>query len=725
MNLNIIWKMHQPNCWHPRQNRMVLPWTRLHALRSWMPLLRLALEPGALPFTIAISPDALQYLERCTTEGQRDYLLELQSKPAEALRDPEIAELLGFAFEASSAKLAAPYPRYAALFARWQAMRGNLPRLKATLCVEDLQDLQTLAPLAWLHPELKAQAGDRIEERACAGDSMRHEDAVALADFQVTVLRDFLSVLQEACRARRVEYLGGALHQAILPLLADAAPGFVYAEDARAHIVRGPRVHYQHFALWPPILHLAEGGFSPDTASLMAQSCLEWAVASSRVLEKSLGRPATAPELAACWHYRKRGLRFVHTSLSDRFRLVYPRLSANAAFQDFAHQVEDFRAAIHAANREDTPEPEESLSSLLVEVDASLDETADLDDTLRLWRMLLHQFPQQHKFGCTRLDTQFTSAGKWNLSSVAPYTGRAAGFRRWLEDAHPLYWRLLRHARRQFQNVRAWKTLSAETLNSARESLLILESKDWADCMETGLDSWTRRRMEELLRAHFEAVWRLLEVERPSDFSESFLPCETRVTSIGPSGHISPGLDGKRSSYTSWSGSGYFRAREEGTCGGDPWRQISELHYGADETYVYLRVALPLSAQEMLSQFDLQGVFHAVEGEHTVSWFQVRCVDGRTDLSTRLAVPPAPRAEEQPESVVDELVDLRIPLSALGVRMGEVLRLQVSLWERGNAVAAAPPLGWEEFVLEDPLEQRGFLAGAEQQPDYWDPAVIR
>jgi hypothetical protein len=148
------------------------------------------------------------------------------------------------------------------------------------------------------------------------------------------------------------------------------------------------------------------------------------------------------------------------------------------------------------------------------------------------------------------------------------------------------------------------------------------------------------------------------------------------------------------------------------------------LHYGADETYVYLRVALPLPANEMLSQFDLQGVFHAAEGEHTVSWFQVKLVEGVTQLTTRLAVPPMPRDEEQPESAVEELVDLRIPLSALGVRMGEVLRLQVSLWERGNAVAAAPPLGWEEFLLEHPLERAGIFAG-DEQPDYWEAASLQ
>jgi hypothetical protein len=476
VNLSIIWKMHQPNSWHPRHKRMLLPWTRLHALRSWAPLLRMALEPGALQFTISISPDALRYLEACCIEGQFDALLELHRKPAEALRDSEIEDLLGFAFEASSAKLAEPFPRYRALFHRWQAMRGNLPRLKATLIAGDLQDLQTLAPLAWLPAELRAQAGD-IDARASDGQPMTHQDAVALADLQAAALRDFLAVLQEACQARRVEYLGSSRHQALLPLLADASPDFVYAEDARAQIVRGPRVHYQYFGLWPPVLHLAEGSFSSATASLMAQSCLEWAVASSRVLEASLGRVPTAMELASCWDYRHRGLRFVHTQLSDRFRFVYPRMSAESACNDFVTAAREFRDALgDSAGSADGSEPETSVT-LLVELDASVDLEADLTETLRLWRCLLHEVPQQQGLGSVRLDELFAKPARHRLAAVKAATRRSAGFRRWLDEAHPLYWRLLRHARRQFQNVRAWKTLPSETLSAARDSLLMLESK--------------------------------------------------------------------------------------------------------------------------------------------------------------------------------------------------------------------------------------------------------
>lgn len=711
MRVCLIWKLHQPNSWHPRLGRYLLPWTRIQILRSYQPLLQLALEPGSLPFTIAASPDLLEFLEHCSLQGQRDTLLELHRKPAEQLRPNEVDELLSFAFEAASEQLVAPFPRYAELYARWRAVRGNLKRTREALSTGDLQDLQVLAPLAWLSPELQQQTGE-VLARARSGQSFEVNHAVEVAEVHWQQILEFHARLKEVCKSGEVEYLGGALHQALLPMLADSSPEFRYPEDGRAHIVRGPRVHYRNFALWPTVLHLTEGALSSETSQLMAQSCLDWAVASSRVLDRSLQRKATPEELTSCWNHRGRAFRFSSADLSGLFRNVYPALAPEVAFADFKRRLRELG--------EGTDDPD---AMLLVELDPALDAHADAARSVALWRLLLHQLPKDLPVAGGRLDALFSASSGRSLANVTPYTERSRGFARWSPESRPLYWQLLRHSRRQFQNVRAWKTLSPSALTSARDSLLLLQSKDWVDCMETGLDPWTRRRTEELLRSHFENVYRTLEVEIPPELSQPMYVLETRITSIGPSRDISPVMDGQRSSYSSWNGSGFFRARETDMGGWDSWRQISELYFGADGVYVYLRAALPLAAREMLEQFELQGVLHAAEGEQTVTWFLVRLRNGETQLTTRLAVPIAAREEEQPRAVVGEVVDLRIPLSALGVRLGEVLRLQVSLWEHGNAVASAPPLGWEEFEVGDALYREEVLA-APATPDYWGGTAV-
>jgi|GEM_PF-2875834 len=689
MRLCFVWQLHQLPGWHPRLANYTLPWARIQTLRAHAPLLDIALQDGAAPFCIAISPDLLQFLNRILLEGRCDAMLDLHQKTAERLSPAEIESLVSFAFEAGTAQLAAPYPRYAALFARWESMRGNRHRLQKSLSMQDLQDLQVLTQLAWLSPTLQTQSGD-IFLAATAGEAQTHEQALALASLQIQALRDYLETLRGACRTHRVEYLGGALHQALLPMLTDEVPGFCYPDDARTQIVRGPRVHCRIFGERPPVLHLAEGALSSGTLEAMQSVGLEWSVSGSHVLRKCLGRTPTAAESVACWSHGTQRILFSQTELFGLFRFVYPLMNAERAYLDFQGRLETIRR-----------EAADADGALIVQIHPKIDPSSSVREMLSLWRKLLHQAQHETGFEPSRIETIFQEAKPQPLPELVSWTGRPRGFARWAPESQPLFWKLLRDARSQFQKVRAWKILEPSQLNAARDALLALESKDWVDCLGREQDPWTQRHTEELLRAHFETVYRSLDLERPTELKTLSFSDGTRITSIGPSRSIRPQLDGKRSSYTSWSGSGYFRERPDVGSLSDTWRQISELYYGSDGAYVYLRTALPMPAREMLNEFALQGVLHAMDSTQAVSWFQIEHRNGETQLTTRLAVPPSARKEEQPQAVVDDVVDLRIPLSALGLRLGEVLRFQVSLWEQGNAVAAAPPLGWEEFVVED------------------------
>jgi alpha-amylase/alpha-mannosidase (GH57 family) len=694
VRLCLIWKLHQLPGWNPKQSHYTLPWARIQTLRAYAPLLKLAAEAGTGPLTLAPSPDLLHFLEHCVATGKSDTMLDLHCKPAEHLQDGEIHHLLSFAFDAASPQLSKPFPRYAALFEKWQAMRGNIHRLKAAVTREDVQDLQVLTQLAWMPEDLQQRANSCLEA-ARWGDRLTHEQAVEVAALQLQGLKEFRDALVRECHhapssLQKVECLAGTMHQCILPLLAGEIAGFECLDDARAHVVRGTLTLKEQLGEGDPVVHMAEGALCTRTAALLEQCELRWGVVSSQVLEHSLGHPLSAAELTSTWSYKHLSFLFVDSELTGRFRFLYPQLSAEAAFADFCSRVRTVA--------QEVPPGE---GTLVVEIRPMLGPQSQYEESLALWRKLLRDAHAEAGVDACGIGAAFRDSSPRRLSRIVAWTDRRRGFARWSPESHPLYWRLLQEARREFQNARAWRSLSPEQLNTARDALLALESKDWADSMEGEHDPWTKQRTEELLKANFEAVYRALDLERPVALTHALFPPEVRITSIGPSQNITPRMDGKRSSSSGWIGAGFFRAREENYGLGDSWRQIRELHYGDDGVYVYLRVALPLPAVEMLEQFAVQGVLHGVEGTHSVTWFQVCRKQGQAELITRLAVPLGTRQEEQPLAAVEDVVDLRIPLSALGVRLGEVLRLQVSLCERGNAVAAAPPLGWEEFKVGD------------------------
>lgn len=705
MKLCVIWNMHRPNGWHPTLRQFTLPWNRIHTLRYYLPFLRLTEEFPDLPLTVAVSPDLLRRLEQSTMKAARESMLDIHRKAAVDLRAAEIADLVGLAFSATPEAIAKPFPQWHSLWLRWRAHRGIDSRFIETLSESELQNLQALVQLGWMDESLQARVPE-LARKARAGEDFQPEDAARLVDLQLEGMLECLQLLRERCGAGEIEYLGAPLHRAVVPLLRGEATGYSYPEDARTQLVRGPRLHYLNFGAWPSILYLPEGGFCAQTAALLPEVCIRVAVASSRVLAESLGHLPTERELGACWRYRGDELVFTHAEIEGQMRFVYPRLSAEKALGDLWRQVDAMAQGC----------PDEN-AALTLEIDLSLDGPSGHEERKTFWRGVLSRLAGLQPEGASAsvrgstLKDAIPSMPHRALETVRGSSRRARGLASWSAEAKPFYWKALTHAREQFQNVRAWKTLSPERLTDAKASILVLESADWMAAMEAGLDAFTQRKTEDLFRAHLDCVYRRLDVPRPPWFQEALLPCEVKVTSIGPSLDISPALDGKASSYHTWSGSGFFRNREEGGCSRDTLRQLSGVYFGADSVNAYFRVALPAPAREMLREFELQGVLHAREGEQMVSWFRIAVsADGETRLDARLAVPASGGDMGQGLAVVDDVADLRLPLSGLGVRLGEVLRFQVSLWEHDNAVASAPTLGWEEFMVDDHVTYVGDAA---------------
>ena len=717
MKLCVIWSMHRPNGWHPTQRQFALPWNRIQALRYHLPFLRLAEEFPAAPLTIAISPDLLRRLEQSTMQATRESMLDIHRKPAADLRAAEIADLVGLAFSATPEALTKPFPQWHSLWLRWKSHRGIDSRLIETISKEDLQNLQVLVQLGWLDESLQARAPELVR-KARAGESFQPDDAASMVDLQLEAMRECLQLLRQRCGAGEIEYLGAPLHRTVVPLLSGEAADFSYPEDARVQLVRGPRVHYKNFGAWPSILYLPEGAFCAQTSALLPEVCIRTAVASSRVLAESLGRLPSPREMGACWRNLGNELVFTHAEIEGQLRNVYPHLSAKDSLDDLRRQVDSFARECQDEN-----------AALTFEVDLSMDGPLDSASRKAFWRGVLSWLagsqPKETSalVGGSTLKDAIPAMPHRKLDTVRGFSRRARGFAAWSAEARPLYWKALKYAREQFQNVRAWKTLPPERLTDARASVMVLESADWVAAMERGLDAFTQRKTEELFRAHLDCVCRCLDVPRPPWFKDELLPCQVKVTSIGPSLEISPTIDGKASSYHSWSGSGFFRNREENGCSRDVLRRLGGVYFGADSVHAYFRVELPAPAREMLQQFELQGVLHARDGEQMVSWFRIAVsVNGETRLDLRLAVPASLKESEQALAVVDDVADLRLPLSGLGMRLGEVLRFQISLWEHDNAVASAPTLGWEEFMVEDRIT---YVSDSERSliPAEWGAAL--
>ena len=56
------------------------------------------------------------------------------------------------------------------------------------------------------------------------------------------------------------------------------------------------------------------------------------------------------------------------------------------------------------------------------------------------------------------------------------------------------------------------------------------------------------------------------------------------------------------------------------------------------------------------------------------------------------------------EAAYRRIFEVRIPLSAVKVNVGQPVRFQLSVWQSGLPMDALPPQGWIEFSTADPLD---------------------
>jgi hypothetical protein len=133
---------------------------------------------------------------------------------------------------------------------------------------------------------------------------------------------------------------------------------------------------------------------------------------------------------------------------------------------------------------------------------------------------------------------------------------------------------------------------------------------------------------------------------------------------------------------------------------------IRELQYGTDGTSLFLR--LDLEEHQESSQGMMQARL-TVKPQNEESVRNVLTVQFGSGSATALHADlfNAAAVSGSVEFAFRKILEIRISLEALGVRRGQPLRLQLSLWKAGLPMDALPPQGWIEIPTAEPTEWPG------------------
>ncbi len=712
VRLALLWHMHQPLYREAGSGAYLMPWVRLHATRAYHDMAWILERHERVRCTVNFTPVLLEQLEDYAGGRARDRMLELTERPPADLREEERQELLSSFFMVSWDQSIRPVARYWDLLEKRgkDLRRVDLRRAARSFSDAELQDLQVLFNLAWMgFAAMEDDEGLRELERK--GRDYGRPDVELVLAAQRRIVAGIVPRWRALAERGQVELSTTPYHHPILPLVCDsdsaarALPGialpprFSWPDDARWHVREALASHLRRFGrpaagVWP-----AEGAVSPEALEILAAEGVGWAATDEGVLLQSLPPDASrAGSLYRPWRVpagagREMPMLFRDRGLADLIGFTYSRIPAAEAVADFTGRLRGIR---EAWRKEGHAGP--------ATVGVFLDGENAWEHYPRSGRDFLdglyRALAGEHGLEMVTLSEATSAARGPPLPRLHTGSWIEASFRIWIghrEDR--LAWTALQRAREAVEAARAAGHAAAE---EARGHLRAAEGADGYWWYGADFSTEQAAEFDALFRSH---VVRACELVGATPPFEALRPIKQAAGMLEakplrePTQLVRPVLDGRDPTFFEWYGAGVCRpGQHRGSMFGSA-QAFQELHYGYDEERLFLR---------------LDPSDSGARSAEVASEVRVLVLDARGparldfDVVADGILRPGRRGGAQGEAVgravLRQVMEIELPLAALGVRAGDPLALAVEVM-RGE-------------VLLERLPSSGYLPTAVPGPDF-------
>jgi len=703
--LAFLWHMHQPSYWDPEQARFLLPWTRLHATKDYVDMVRILDRFPRIRATFNLTPSLLDQLDRIAT-GVSDPYLEVARKPAESLSESERAFLVAHFFDLHHERMLEPHARYRELRAK-AGMAGD-EDTRVALTTQDLLDLQVWFHLAWVDPSFRE--AEPLRELMRKGEGFTEADKQMLLDWGVRCAGSVAEVYRTAAATGRIELTTSAYHHPILPLLIDSdaprevsstiplpAPPFRFPRDAVEQISRARASHSRRFqatprGTWPP-----EGAVSDAALAALAGAGFTWAASDETVLSAALAyRDSTLRDwpgdLYRPWRIEtERGplaMVFRDRKLSDLIGFTYSHWDPRHAAEDFVRRVRETGQHVGPS--------ETALVSVILDGENCWESYPD--DGNPFLESLYTQLESDPEIATVTLSQaveeipaagslRHVPVGSWIRSDLGIWVGHPDKNRAWGE---------LSRARRVAEEA-GRAQLTPERLANAFEELYAAEASDWFWWYGPEHPSAHRDAFDRLFRTRLRKAYEELGVPAPpsleTSLREDAIETSPPTAALGDGGESIPYvravLDGKETDFFEWRES--IRHEPAGATGA--MHQVSgsivSIRFGTDGRRLYVRVdgrGASSGFQGVSVAFEFAGVSPRIA--------RADLAKGSGDLvwsgeGEREASDLAPGSYAR-----DEILEVEIPLRRAGAVPGSHLAFRLILEREGRAEEILPASGW-------------------------------
>lgn len=685
-----------------------MPWVRLHAVKDYLGMALLLDEVPELHATVNLVPSLLRQIEGYL-EGGEDVALRLTKKAAADLTDVEQEYLLDHFFSANHEHLIDPFPRFRELRLRRQFGRLSAGEARRHFRERDFRDLQVWFNLAWMGP-LNGERDPILSSLIEKGAGFSDADKEVILEIQKRAMAEVIPLHRKLQDRGQVELTTTPYFHPILPLLIDPAsareamPGTALpngavslADDAREHLRLAREAHARWFGRAPRGLWPSEGSVSEGILPLVLDAGFEWAATDEEILFQSLGiagrdgngHLADPAKLYRPWSARcgDRSLSFVFRdhSLSDFIGFQAHRMDDGEAVSSFIRWLEGIR--------DGAPDGEEPLVSVILDGENAWEYFRDngVPFLRRLYREIARTPWIQTTTVSGYLDAHEKPeplprlfAGSWIHHNFYIWIGHT-------EDRAG--WEYLHKTRRAIQGAIDRGGAGTFT-DAARDSLFAAEGSDWFWWYGDDHSSGHDEEFDALFRTHLENAHTFAGLEPPPWLSVPI--SRPKPAYRAPTGYVQPALQGRRKLYFEWVGAGrYVSDRAQGAIARSSHSLVRALHFGFDETTLYLRFDFRGDVRsDLLPTDEIDVTFvRPVPSRIEVRGPEAAGLDWRATLVSETV-------RESPLRIAaDQTLELACPFEGLGFEPGRDAEFYVEVKRGGHFLERHPQYGTIVFRI--------------------------
>jgi alpha-amylase/alpha-mannosidase (GH57 family) len=701
--LAFLWHMHQP--WYPDDvaGENLMPWVRLHGVKSYYGMALHLQEVPEMRCTVNFVPCLVEQIRRYTEHKGTDRFLEVSEIPAADLSEEQALFLLNNFFFANPQHMILPYPRYRELYTRRDM--GKLPAEAALRRFQEaeLRDLQVWFNLTWIHPLVIEQDAD-LKELVRKGRYFSENDKQLVLTRHREILSRILPLYRQLAESGQIELTTTPYYHPILPLLLDKRlaretmpevklPRFLtpYLEDAQWHVREAIQYHQAVFGFAPRGMWPAEGAVCQGMVPILAAHGIEWMATDEEVLRVSThgivsrdprGYVRNPEQLYQPYWVQEGNARlavvFRDHALSDLIGFHYQRSDGEEAAQDFLEKVKAIGRAI--------PDGRPVLVPVILDGENCWEHYPGGGVTFL--RALYRGCVSTRGIEPVRMSDFLRDKPPRNtLPRLVAGSWIHANFDIWIgHDEDNTAWDLLHQTREFLRQHQEQGNLPPEVLQRAWREIYIAEGSDWFWWYGPHNSSAQDVVFDFLFRKHLQNVYLLLGTQPPPILAQRIRRRAVRAIHTQPTSFIEIRVDGRRRPLE-WIGAGRYSVHEErGTMVMVTPGPITEIYFGFTPELLFLRIDFDAPAAQVLPAYDrLRVRFAQPEG------YEVEVLDpGSPHPKVRLLRDGKEISAPGLAFAQLQVAEFAIPFDALGLAVDQPLAFYVELMQGNQSRDRAP-----------------------------------